>query len=497
MILRLALRNLILRPWRSAFLLFGFSLGVGVMIVLLSIGAAMLTQASDEKLVGGGEITVLPEGIDIEVLKTGGVGGLFYSIPNARFVDLQLLSSPRLASSIAAVAPQIDGKLLYARLADGREIPVRATGEIPSASRAAGGLPELAAGVWQDDRFDRRLRTPTAYELRHQIDRFHLPPDDAARRETWGEWHYFNVLTDDRRRWAFVTLAVGGDIPNGEWGGQVLITTHGDARPDRRFVATAMPANVRFSTHDADLRVGRSSVTVLPDGRYHVVAEAPEERGAGIASVDLIVSPADRAYFPGVNLGGDDLVSGYVVPALRATATGTLCVDGQCEQLRGVQSYHDHNWGIWSRVDWEWGAVQAGDLGVLYGRVNPPDDVADPPPLLLYVTDSLGFVALFRPTAVTYVEGGTTMVDGRRVPVPSRAILADARGADTVRLELDVEHATATDTRRGLLQRGDTLAARGLDRPYFIQMKGTAHITGRVRGRRLDVRGSAFFETYR
>jgi hypothetical protein len=64
----LALRNLTLRPWRSALLLGGFGLGVGVMIVLLAIGEAMLTQARDERLVGGGDVTILPEGIDVEVL---------------------------------------------------------------------------------------------------------------------------------------------------------------------------------------------------------------------------------------------------------------------------------------------------------------------------------------------------------------------------------------------------------------------------------------------
>ena len=115
MITLLALRNLAHRPLRSLFLLFGYSLGVGVMIVLLAIGQAMLAQARDEKLVGGGQVTVLPEGMDIEVMKTGGLGGLFFSIANARFIYRQLLASPRLAPSIATVAPQIDGKLLYFR----------------------------------------------------------------------------------------------------------------------------------------------------------------------------------------------------------------------------------------------------------------------------------------------------------------------------------------------------------------------------------------------
>ena len=111
----LALRNLVLRPWRSALLLLGYSLGVAVMIVLLSIGEALLAQARDEKLVGGGDVTVLPEGIDVEVLKTGGLGGMFFSIDHARFVYAQLLAAPRLAPFVDAVAPQIEGKLLYAR----------------------------------------------------------------------------------------------------------------------------------------------------------------------------------------------------------------------------------------------------------------------------------------------------------------------------------------------------------------------------------------------
>jgi uncharacterized BrkB/YihY/UPF0761 family membrane protein len=50
----LALRHLLVRKLRSLFLLLGFSLGVGVMIVLLSVGQAMLEQARDTSLIGGG-----------------------------------------------------------------------------------------------------------------------------------------------------------------------------------------------------------------------------------------------------------------------------------------------------------------------------------------------------------------------------------------------------------------------------------------------------------
>src|SRR5215218_9210566 len=105
MIQLLAFRNLVVRPWRSAFLLFGYSLGVAVMIVLLSIGEALLSQSKDEMLVGGGDVTVLPEGIDVEVMKTGGLGGMFFSIDHARFIHGQLLAAPRLASQVSVVAP--------------------------------------------------------------------------------------------------------------------------------------------------------------------------------------------------------------------------------------------------------------------------------------------------------------------------------------------------------------------------------------------------------
>ena len=223
---RLALRHLTLRPGRTLLLLAGYGVGVAVMIVLLSIGEALLAQARDEKLVGGGDITVLPEGIDVEVMKTGGLGGMFFSIDHARFVDLQLLSAPRLANDIRAVAPQIEGTLLYLRTSDGAERPVRGFGEIPSATRAVGASPPVLSGSWDDDDGDRRWARPTPAELLHDIDHFHLLPADlsAAARETWAEWHYFNILSSDRRRWAFVTLLVGGDVPAGRWGGQVLVT---------------------------------------------------------------------------------------------------------------------------------------------------------------------------------------------------------------------------------------------------------------------------------
>ncbi len=463
MILRLAFGGLRDRPWRSLFLLVGFGLGVGVMITLLSIGEAMVMQSKDEKLVGGGTISVLPEGLSLEVMKTGGVGGMFVNIANARFVYRQVLASARLTDVVSAVAPQTDGVLLYVRAKDGRQYPVRAMGEIPSATRAVGAGPTMSAGVWDDDEFDRRFLVPTPQELRNEMDRFHHTPSrlTAEERETWGEWHYFNVLRADGKQWAFITLAVGGDVPNGEWGGQVLVTVHEDGKRARRFETNIPRSRVMLDTSATNLTVGESRVQLLGDGRYSVTARSGDVR------VDLIVTPERAAYFPGTNIGGEALESGYAVPALRATATGTVCIANTCERYDNAQSYHDHNWGVWRDVTWEWGSARAGAYSLLYGRVMRDGTSTVDEPVFVYLVDSLGFAGIFRPRDIQFVNG--------------RALLFDARGADTLRVELEVEDA-AESPMRGRV---------------FVQMKGIARLSGRMRGRAISGTGAGFFETWR
>lgn len=503
MITLLALRNLAHRPLRSLFLLFGYSLGVGVMIVLLAIGEAMLAQARDEKLVGGGQVTVLPEGMDIEVMKTGGVGGLFFSIANARFIYRQLLASPRLARDVATVAPQIDGKLLYFR-AHGIERTVRASGEIPSHSAAVDALPPVVSGAWRDDDGDRRWATPTPLELYTSIDHFHLPPKNVAHRDSWAEWHYFNVLSASGKEWAFISYIVAGDVRGEKWGGQIAVSVREQGGRTRRFTTNIRGDAVHFSTESADLAIGASSVHLLPDGRYALVATARENGTGAPLTLDLTVTPAPNILFPGASIAecvdtdeSCPFASGYAVPGLRASATGSMCIAGACEKYDGAQSYHDHNWGVWHGVSWDWGATRAGQYTLLYGRVAPPDSVGTTQPFFVYLTDSLGFRALFRPHEIVYDDGRTIEVNGHQVKVPSHAVMQDARGADTLRIELDIEDAIGSDTRTSLIERGDAADARRILKPYFIQMKGRARISGRVGGSPVSGTGTGFFETYR
>jgi hypothetical protein len=224
-----------------------------------------------------------------------------------------------------------------------------------------------------------------------------------------------------------------------------------------------------------------------------------EEGGSARATVDLVFTPAPHAYFPGTSIGSEQFVSGYVVPALRADASGTICVDGRCEQFDRVQGYHDHNWGVWTGVHWEWGSARVGPYTVLYGHVLAPDTAATTTPLFVAVIDSLGFRSLFRPRRIDYTDSLTIHVGGTSLRVPSRAVMADARGNDTLRVELEIEHAIGSDTRRATAELGEALAGsgRGLRNPYFIQMKGTARISGRLTGQPISAQGYGFFETYR
>ncbi|HSB55357.1 MAG TPA: hypothetical protein VLD58_13425, partial [Gemmatimonadales bacterium] len=213
----LAFRQLFVNKGRSLLLLLGYGLGVGVMIVLLSVGQAMVDQSKDVSLIGGGELTVLPQGIDIEAMRTGGLSGLFFGIDRARFLTRQLLGGERNAALVRTVSPVIENKLIYLRKRGGEPVAVRAGAEIPSRASAVGAGLNVIAGEWNDSPADSQWVAPTAEQLYHELDRFHLPPTADS---SWGEWHYFNFAAS-RDEWWYVTYLIGGSIPNGRWGGRL------------------------------------------------------------------------------------------------------------------------------------------------------------------------------------------------------------------------------------------------------------------------------------
>ena len=64
------------------------------------------------------------------------------------------------------------------------------------------------------------------------------------------------------------------------------------------------------------------------DGRYRLHVEAAGDRGR--ARLELTVRPEPNRWFPSVELREDDFLSGYVVPALAASASGRACAAGRC-----------------------------------------------------------------------------------------------------------------------------------------------------------------------
>src|SRR6185503_20275321 len=85
-----------------------------------------------------------------------------------------------------------------------------------------------------------------------------------------------------------------------------------------------------------------------------------------------------RSVPPLIVRGRGGWLSGYVVPVLSGTLDGTLATGGARLSLAGARGYHDHNWGFWQGVTWQWGQVSHDGLSFLFGRIVPPADAMAP-----------------------------------------------------------------------------------------------------------------------
>lgn len=486
MIGRLVLRHLAQRPVRSLVFVGAYAAGVGVMLSLLAIGEVMVTQARDEAWIGGGDLTVLPAGVDLETLKLG--GAVFYGIEQARFLAREVLGGPRLGGNVAAVAPWIDDRALTLHPGSGgASIVVRVQGLIPSAARALGAAPDLLDGTFEDHAPDRRWLRPTPLELYTELDGFHLPPERVRGDTTWAEWHYFNLLWPGERRWLTLSFILAGDVTGSRFGGLVLARYRTPDGRDRVYADTVGASAIEFAPGHPDVRFGRHSVRLGGDPvTYRVEADLPGERG--VLSVAIDVEPLPHRYFPAAELvASDSIVSGYVVPALRARARGRVCLDGTCRDAAGAVGYHDHNWGTWGGVTWDWGVAHVGDFDLLYGGVGGAAAEARRAGsrFLAYVVDSLGAAAILEPQELRYSGARRIAAAGGTLTVPETLRFTATRGPDTLHAEARFAHVSASPT-----------GPRGATGAYFLQTQGTMRLTGTLGGRAIDASGPGFFETY-
>jgi hypothetical protein len=468
----LAFRHLLVRPGRALVLLLGYGIGTAVMIVLLSVGEAMLEQSRDTALVGGGELTVLPRGVDVEALRNGGLTGLFFGIDRARFLTREMLGGPRHAGLVTKVSPLIEQKTLELRIGDS-VWTVRAGADIPSAAAAAGASWPVRSGSWADTPSDLAWQTPTAQAFYDEIDHFHLP---AGRDTSWAEWHYFNIVVSEQEWWYF-TYMVAGDLRGDRWGGELLVSHRTPDGQTARFVSRVGREAVRYDTTAADLTIGTSTVTQR-NGAYRV------QGSAGAAKFDFTLQPRPLAYFPPVELAGGAARSGYVVPALIGNATGSVCISGKCEALHDAPAYHDHNWGVWRAVTWEWGAGRGTTHAVLYGGILTESTAGiGKAPFFLTLVDTLGVQQVYRFDQVERL-GGQVMPGGGGLLAPDSLRLIATSGSDSLRLVVRLRGGAASPA-----------PTPGVDR-LFLQLRGQWQLRGTAAGQTVADSGSGFFETW-
>jgi len=480
-------KGLRFRPYRTLFLLLGFAVGVMVMTVLLSVGSAVLDQAMDEDLTGGGDVVLLPVGIDVDVLKTGGVTAMNFDIPNARFLTREFLTRQR-APALRTVSPELTRT--YATLTHGGdEHLIRIDGVIPSRfDQLWTAMPVSFA----DGEGERRYVDPDFIAMLTEIDAFHTPLVDST--QTWAEWHYFNYH-DDTGRSLYVSinaLAFAGDVaPGGYSRGMVLLQYVDEAGRRTRILDVLPGREIAASSESPDLLVGLNAVR-LDGGEYRVNVALSDSTGRPV-SVALDLEPTPHQYVPPVTPMGSETAFGYVVPVVRGHMTGRVTMGGKTIDLDGV-GYHDHNWGHFRDAVWDWGVVHLGEVSILYGRFANSAEVLAGQPVLFALFDATGprpFVLTNDYDVVWGPAAGAGYSSGR---VPESIVLRARSGPDILELHIDVDRRVASETGGGEqpLFRADEKA-----RSFFIQMEGRAQLTGTLAGAKVDLSGHAYSETFR
>ena len=456
MIGRLALRSLTAHPVRSAVLAAGFGVGVAVMAILLGVAEIVLDQAQAPALVGGGDVVI----------------EMAPQVP-ARLVMAGALQADGLRSRARVAAPTHARRLFL--LDDKGATQVRARGGIPSLERALGDPETSPVDAWRDTAEDVAWTQDTPEKVLRFIDRFHPIPQAPEWQDSWAEWLYFNGRANDTR--FYLTFLVGPARPEGRPAGVRIQLDRGGRVENFTTAATLTEEEVMRAP---DLTIGGSSVRL--DGlRYRVHLELRHEDGR-VLTGDLSIEASPGRLVPPLEItGARGWRTGYVVPVMSGRLAGELRVDGTRLPLDGGTGYHDHNWGFWEGVSWQWGQVQQGDLSFLYGRVFAPPAAADPKRMPAFVgalgpDGPLGYT-----TNVTISE--TNDAGGR----PQR-ISVRARGGDlNLRIEFEARSAVTTRTDRSGL-------GAGLD---FLQIRGDYRVEGRAAGRAISFTAPGSAETFR
>ena len=483
MIGRLALRSLTAHPIRSAVLAAGFGVGVAVMAILLGVAEIVLEQAQSPALVGGGDVVIR----------------LTPQVP-ARLLLAGTLQADALRQRVRVAAPShAEDLYLITGGAEGtpdrdatggprpRSVRVAARGGIPSLERALGDPETRNVEAWRDAAADVAWieRAPDA--MLRQIDRFHPIPDAPEWEQSWAEWLYFNGRSSDAR--FYLTFLVGPRTAQGRRAAGVRLQLERGGRVET--FTTAAEITEQDVEGAPDLTIGASTVR-LEGMRYRIHLDLPGE-GRGRATGDLTLDASAGRLVPPIEIAGArGWRTGYVVPVMSGPLGGFIDVFGSPAgpassaspsrvSLEGGTGYHDHNWGFWQDVTWQWGQVQHGDLSLIYGRVFPPPAAADPERMP-------GFVGVLGPDGPIGYATDVRIAEVNDERGRPRTITIQASGsALALTLRFDVATAIATRMAQGPL-------GNGAD---FLQLRGEYTVTGRAAARDLDFTAPGAAETFR
>ena len=456
MIGRLAVKSLTAHPVRTAVLAAGFGVGVAVMAILLGVAEIVLEQSRSPALVGGGDVLIR----------------LSPQVP-ARLLLAGTLQSEALRPRVVTSAPSHDTAVYLVR--DGRTTRVRARGGIPSLERALGDEEIAGITAWRDLPDDVAWTEDTPDKVLRQIDRFHPIPADTPWSSSWAEWLYFNGRAEGAR--FYLTFLVGPRTEDGRRSAGVRLQL------DRNGVVENFGESATITDEDAlrapDLTIGASSVR-LEGLRYRIHVDLAGQNGQRVRG-DLTIDASPGRLVPPLEIAGArGWRSGYVVPVMSGALNGTLEVNNSRISFNGGAGYHDHNWGFWEGVSWQWGQVQHGDMSLLYGRVFPPSNAADAERIP-------GFVGILGPdgplgyaTNVTIAETDDSRGQPREISVRARGTFLD------LNVKFVVESTVVTP-------QGGAIVA-GLD---FLQMRGEYTVTGRAGNQALNFTAAGSAETFR
>jgi hypothetical protein len=385
-------RTFAAKPKRTLLFLLGYALATAVMVTLLAVGEAVLRQARDKDLLGGGDLILVPQGIDLESMKVGGISALYYSIPQARFLVRQVLNSSRFQQEIAAVSPYIVSKLAYIRHAGTNNPPFHAFAE--------GSLPDQEKRMkniqlpWTNNPEDHSWLRPSSEDFYHQIDHFHLPSVESPEMQRWAEWHYFNFESDSF--YGYLSIMAAGNIlaNDGEW----IVSLQLYDGSHHRY-STTIPATLdSLPLKKVDYNPGSNRIQFKKD-HYEIELNFQDQ---SVVTGKLLYFPTQGLYFPPTILAKrTDFESGYVIPAIRGEYQGSIQIGTKKYDFNGIDGYHDHNWGIWRRIEWNWGHAFSDEYAIFFGEIYLSGVSKG---LFAGVYDRQGFVTLFRPESIEFSD---------------------------------------------------------------------------------------------